>query len=86
MQTQARRPLQIYLQPRQDRALRLLAQREGVSLAEVVRRSLDHYIESEFPPEKDPSLQLIGLGRGSRSDLSENHDRVVAEQARGTRP
>lgn len=82
MQTQ-RRPLQVYLRPQQDRVLRLLADRQRVSLAELVRRSLDLYLEAALPAEKDPSLGLIGLGHSGCNDLSAQHDALVAIQARG---
>lgn len=83
MQTEPRRPLQIYLRPQQDRALRLLAARQHVSLAEIVRRGVDLYLEAALPADEDPSLGLIGLGHSGRNDLSAQHDALVAIQARG---
>ncbi len=76
------RPLQIYLEPAQDVALRQLARRLGVSMAEVIRRGLNLYIEEAVPPSSDPLLEVIGLGSSGRADLSENHDQLVAEEAR----
>jgi hypothetical protein len=76
--TLTKQPLQIYLKPSQDQALRALAEREGVSLAELIRRSIDKYL-AELPPEDDPAMDLIGLGRSGRGDLSTNHDRYLAE-------
>jgi hypothetical protein len=76
--TLTKQPLQIYLKPAQDQALRALAEREGVSLAELIRRSIDKYL-AELPPEDDPAMDLIGLGRSGRGDLSTNHDHYLAE-------
>lgn len=80
----ARKPLQIYLHPNQERALRAQAQQQHVSLAELIRRSIDRYLAEQLPPDKDPSLQLIGLGHSGRSDLAESHDEIVAQQARAS--
>jgi hypothetical protein len=74
----AKRPFQIYLKPAQDQALRALAEREGVSLAELIRRSIDRYL-AELPQEDDPAMDLIGLGRSGRGNLSTNHDRYLTE-------
>lgn len=75
-----KRPLQIYLDPPQDRALRRLAGQSGASVAEIVRKSIDRYLAEAVPPGQDPSLGLIGLGRSGRSDLAEQHDHVIATQ------
>jgi hypothetical protein len=77
----AKRPLQVYLDPNQERVARAVAQRERISLAELVRRSLDSYLSDLVPPEADPSLGIIGLGHSGRPDLAENHDEVVGDQA-----
>jgi hypothetical protein len=79
-----KKPLQIYLQPEQERALRNLAARYHVSLAELIRRSVDQYLAQSVPPEDDPSLELIGLGSSGRPDLAAAHDELVAHQALGT--
>jgi hypothetical protein len=78
MTTLTKQPLQIYLKPAQDQALRALAEREGISLAELIRRSIDKYL-AELPPEDDPAMDLIGLGRSGRGDLSANHDLYLTE-------
>ncbi len=72
------RPLQIYLRPDQDKALRQMAQTEKVSIAELVRRGVDKLL-TDVPPEQDPLLELIGIGRSGIRDLSENHDYYLAQ-------
>ncbi len=76
-----KKPLQIYLRVDQERTLRGLAEQEGVSLAELIRRSIDGYVQAVLPPEDDPSLGLIGLGHSGRPDLASGHDELVARQA-----
>jgi hypothetical protein len=80
MATHARKALQVYLEADQERILRALAERERVSLAELIRRSIDCYLAELLPPEADPSLGLVGLGHSGRPDLSTSHDELVARQ------
>ena len=76
MSTLTKRPIQIYLEQEQDRALRALAQKLGLSIAELVRRSIDHYL-AEWPVEKDPALNIVGLGHSGVGDLAAEHDRYI---------
>lgn len=71
------RPLQIYLRPDQDSALRQMAAARGVSMAELVRNGVDHIIATA-PVEDDPTLGLIGIGSGP-GDLSTNHDYYIVQ-------
>ena len=73
----AKKPIQIYLEPAQDRSLRALSQREGISLAALIRRTIDHYL-ADLPVEEDPALQVIGLGRSGREDMASKHDDYLA--------
>ena len=77
-----KKPLQVYLEPAQDRAVRTLAGKAGVSVAEIVRTSIDRYLAEAVPAGQDPSLGIIGLGRSGTGDLAEQHDRVISAQAR----
>jgi hypothetical protein len=79
-----KKPLQIYLRVDQERTLRMLAEQEGVSLAELIRRSIDGYVRAALPPEDDPSLGIIALGHSGQPDLSVRHDEVVAGEAAGS--
>ncbi len=74
-------PLQVYLNPVQDRVLRYLAKRDKMSLAELIRRSIDFYL-SQIPLDDDPALDIIGLGASNVGDLAEEHDRYLAALAR----
>jgi len=77
----AKKPIQIYLEPAQDRSLRALSQREGISLAALIRRTIDHYL-ADLPVEEDPALQVIGLGHSGREDMSSRHDDYLAALTR----
>jgi len=81
MRALAKKPIQIYLEPVQDKALRALAGREGISLAALIRRTIDHYL-AELPVDEDPALQVIGLGRSGREDMASKHDDYLAALTR----
>jgi len=67
--------VQIYLEEEQDRRLRLLARARGVSKSQLIRESIDRYLEDLLPPDRDPALGIIRLaGKVGRKDLSERHD------------
>jgi len=76
-----RKPLQIYLRGDQERTVRALAAQEGVSMAEVIRRSIDGYVAARLPAEDDPSLGIIALGHSAQPRLSTLHDELVAREA-----
>ena len=76
-----KKPLQIYLRIDQERTLRALAEQEGVSLAELIRRSIDGYVSANLPAEDDPSLGIIALGHSGQPGLSTLHDELVAREA-----
>ncbi len=74
---------QIQLTEEQSRTLKRMAEKERVSMAELIRRSVDHYIAttSEAPVEerKRRLLSVMGIGHSDVSDLSTNHDKYLAE-------
>lgn len=49
--------------------LRQIAQREGISVAEVVRQALDRFIVERRVAKKPPSF--LGIGRSGRKDIAE---------------
>lgn len=74
-----KKAIQIYLEPAQDRALRGLAQRRGVSIGALIRQSVQRYLEAEVPVEEDPAMGIVALGRSGRGDLSPGHDKYLAQ-------
>ena len=72
---------QIQLTKRQAAALKGIAAREHVSMAEVIRRSVDRTID-EQPTGEDVWRRVFGAAgtvRTGLNDLSENHDRYIVE-------
>lgn len=78
----------IYLDQEHHRALRTEAAREGVSMAELIRRLVGHYLAERRGLGRvaaEAYLKLVGLGRSGRSDISGRHDAYVAEALRRER-
>lgn len=78
MTTLIKKPFQIYLRQDQMDALRRLAEKQGVSITELVRQGVDTLLINQ-PVEEDPLLGIIGLGDSGLGDLSVNHDAYLAE-------
>jgi hypothetical protein len=81
MSTLARKPLQVYLRPEQLAALRALAEKQGVSVAELIRQGVDRLL-AEMPAEEDPLWDLVGIFDSHRGDLAEKHDEYLAQISR----
>lgn len=69
-----KKPIQIYLEPAQDKALRILAERRGTSIAALIRRGVDRFLGEEVPVDEDPALGIVALGSSGIGELSTNHD------------
>ncbi len=69
--------LQISLEPELDRELDRVAQTDGVSKAEVVRRCLREGVKPLPPWEEDPLYKLIGTAKGGGPNDAENHDDII---------
>jgi len=74
---------QIQLTEEQSRRLKQLAEQDGVSVAELIRRSVNRYLRERqhaTPDERrERLLSVVGVGSSSVSDLGEGHDRHLAE-------
>jgi hypothetical protein len=81
MKNLKKKPIQIYIESKQDHVLAALARNKGISKAEIIRESLDMYLR-EIPLDKDPAVGLIGLGNSSKRDLSDRHDTYLAQYVR----
>ena len=80
-----KKPIQVYLDHRQDSQLSFVADRMNISKAELIRRSLDEYLIDAVPPEEDPLMEMIGLVPDdgvSPRDGAENHDEYLARWER----
>ena len=66
---------QVYLTPEQRQRIDALAAAEGVTMAEIIRRALDSYLEGETP---DPELALaatFGATPGATAPSRDEWDR-----------
>lgn len=71
---------QIQLTEEQARALKEMASREGVSMAELIRRGVERIIqESDRRDRRQRALSMLGRYRDSATDVSINHDRYLDE-------
>ena len=64
----------LYLEPWLDRDLRLIAEAEGKSKAEVIRETLAKRAMEASP---QPKIKAIGIWKGGPRDLSRNVDRYL---------
>ena len=66
-------PIQIYLEPEQEKIVGLLSKSTGKSKAAIIRSCISKYIAS-LPPEKDPAMGIMNLGESGKKDIARNHD------------
>jgi predicted transcriptional regulator len=64
----------IYLEPSLDRELRLIAEAEGKSKAEVIREALADRVMAASP---QPRIKAIGAFSGGPGDVADNVDRYL---------
>jgi hypothetical protein len=82
MKTLKKKPVQIYIEPKQELLLESLAKKKGTSKSEIIRLSIDKFLNN-LPLEEDPALGIIGLGRSGRGDVSEQHDAYLTKHLAG---
>jgi len=82
MDSLKKKPIQLYIEPKQEKALDALAHKKGVARSEIIRLSLDRYL-SELPIEDDPAMNVIGLGKSGKTDLAEKHDKYYIKHISG---
>ena len=75
---------QIQFPREQLESIRAIARSEGVSIAEVVRRAVDHYAEHRVPAAAEGALRararaIVGRYASGYSDTSTDHDRHLAD-------
>lgn len=72
-----RRPLQVYLDPRQLEMLRAMSTQRNQPMTHLIRESLERYMVEEMA-EDDPLLGLVGMISSDEPDTAVEHDRVIA--------
>jgi hypothetical protein len=79
---------QIQITEEQSRRLQQAARSSGVSVAEVIRRSVDLYLDREAPrPEgaatREAAARVAGMFRSGKSDIAARHDDYLDEAYAG---
>jgi len=74
---------QVQLTEEQSRALKELALKENVSMAELIRRAVDYWLRTVGPvsmeEQRQRALAVVGKFHSGKSDVSERHDEYLAE-------
>ena len=74
---------QVQLTEEQARSLRMLASKRRVSIAELVRQSVDFFVHSSMVTDVEArrkrAIAVAGRFRSGCTDLSTEHDRHLAE-------
>jgi len=70
-------PIQIYLEPEQDKVVSYLSKASGKSKAAIIRSCISKFIAS-IPPDKDPALDIMNLGASGKKDIAQRHDDYLA--------
>lgn len=77
------RRLQIQLTDAQLAKLREIATSQGRSLADLIRESVDRYVATERPMDREEqkrrALAVIGKYQSNVPDLGSNHDKYLDE-------
>lgn len=71
--------LQIQLTAEQVQRLRRRAAERGVSLAALVRESVEAYLVEEPGTDRQRAIAVIGRFRSSHHDVAARHDDYLAE-------
>ena len=79
MSTLVKKPIQVYLEAQQLASLRALAKQRRVSMAALMRESVDLLL-AQIPVKDDPLMAIVALGDAGASDLAERHDDYLAEE------
>ena len=74
---------QIQLTERQAKVVKAMAQAQGVSTAEIIRRAIDELMQSNLmiddADKRARALSVVGRFRSGRRDVSKNHDAYLSE-------
>ena len=71
--------IQCYIDSELDENLEELASQLKMSKSEIIRQSIRDFLKMKKTDAEDPLMGIIGLGRSGLHDVSENHDKYLAE-------
>lgn len=80
----AMRRTQIYLEPELADALDRVARRLGTTRAEVIRVAVRRHLTGDGLEGSDPIVGVTGLGTSGVGRTSEEHDRILTDEAAGS--
>ena len=66
-------PIQVYLEPEQEKIVNALSISTGKSKAAIIRSCISKFIAG-LPPEQDPAMKIIGIGESGKKNVSQKHD------------
>ncbi len=66
-------PIQIYLEPEQQKIIDILSKNSGKSKAAIIRSCISKFIAS-LPLSEDPALDIMNLGSSGKRDIAERHN------------
>jgi len=69
-------PIQIYLEPEQEKIIGHLSKTSGKSKAAIIRSCISHFIAA-IPAENDPALNIMNLGASREKDIAKRHDEYL---------
>jgi len=74
----------IQLNESQSEALKRLAKKQGISVSELVRRSVDAYLASEpkIDETRARAIAAVGYAASGDTDVSVRHDDYISQQTR----
>ena len=74
----------VYLEPGDHRQLVQEARKQGISLAELVRRLVRRYLHGLSAPAVDKEVfnSIVALGSSGRQDIAADHDRYLGSALR----
>ena len=78
--SRVREPVQVYLDPDDQKRLERLRERLATSKSDVLRRGLASLERELTDPEAHPALRIVGLGASPGGpDAGREHDQVLAD-------
>ncbi len=69
-------PIQIYLDPEQQKIINVLSKKSGKSKAAIIRSCISEFIAT-LPPNEDPALNIMNLGASGKKDIAQKHDEYL---------
>jgi predicted DNA-binding protein len=69
-------PMQIYLDPEQQKIINVLSKKSGKSKAAIIRSCISEFIAT-LPPNEDPALNIMNLGASGKKDIAQKHDEYL---------